>query len=458
MSLKTRLTLFFFVTFTGVMLILAAMLIGIVTAEIHQVTQGNLELVSEHLLSDFESKGQDSHAATADLPTGFVYQLWSADAALISASLASPSTPMDESAFKQDNFNELSKVRLFTENYYILTTPFKDISGEIRYLQVGVGLSQVNASAEKMIWITAAGILTAGLLFTFVWWLILDHFSKNLHALGQMTRDMANISTSSTIENFDLSFEGSFKDLANTIAQTREKLEQIFKAHNQFLVAITHDLRTPLTVIKGNIGLMRMMKHIDHEALNAMDEEIDRLDRLVNDMLVITQSERGEFAIEKTQVRFDQVLQDCIKHLKVIDQDEHQISLDSIEPARVDGNEDRLKQVILNLGVNALKFTPPHGKVRLGLRLMQGNMFFWVADTGEGIPESELSSIFTWNYSGSNAQEFRAKERSFGLGLYITNSIVKLHGGHIEVESKVGVGTTFYVWLPLSQDADQLNA
>ena len=458
MSLKTRLTLFFFITYTGVMLILAAILMGFVTAEIHQVTQKNLELATEHLLTDFETNGIDSHAAKTILPTGIVYQFWAPDSSLISASSTSPESPLDPDAISREQFEELSKVKLSANDYYILTTPFENKDGEISHLQVGISLSQVNDSAYKIYWITAAGILSAGLLFTFVWWLILDHFSKNLRDLGRMTREMANISTSATLEELDLSFEGSFKDLANTIAQTREKLEQIFRAHSQFLVAITHDLRTPLTVIKGNIGLMRRMKHIDHEALNAMDEEVDRLDRLVNDMLVITQSERGEFAIEKTQVRFDQVLQECIKHLEVIDQGEHKITLDLIEPALVDGNEDRLKQVILNLGVNALKFTPQQGKVRFGMRLMQGNMFFWVADTGEGIPESELSSIFTWNYSGSNAQEFRMKERSFGLGLYITNSIVKLHGGHIEVESNVGEGTTFYVWLPLSQGAEQLNA
>ncbi len=455
MSLKTKLTLFNFFAFTGVMVILVTTLVCLGLVEFRRMIRNDLQFVSEQIKGELSVEDSNPQKLLDQIPMELVYQLWDADGKLIESSPQMESQVLESAALSRQNEVSFNKTRLDSEPIFILTTPIESEVGGINYLQVGMGISHHHDSIIRIVWFVSGGILLSGAIFSYCWWMVLNHFSKSLHDLGEMTQEIGNISSSAFPSNFDLSFEGSFKDLAQTIQQTREKLAQIFRSHNQFLGAITHDLRTPLTVIKGNIGLMRKMQQIDNESLDAMEEEADRLDRLVNDLLVITQSESGEFSIIKKPVRFDTILNGCIKQLRVLDQDEHQITLDSVEEVIVDGNEDRLKQVVMNLGMNAIKYTPPQGKIRFGMRRMQANMFFWVADTGEGIPDGELSNVFAWNFSGSNAQTYRAQERSFGLGLYITNSIVKLHGGHIEVESQAGVGTTFYVWLPVMQAEDE---
>ena len=236
-----------------------------------------------------------------------------------------------------------------------------------------------------------------------------------------------------------------------TFNQTLVRLERLFNAQRRFLADVSHELRTPLTVIKGNVGLMRIMHTFDEESLDSIESEVDRLTRLVGDLLLMAQAETGRLPLLLDSVEVDDLLFEVFEQMKVLSKGQHEIRVGNIEPAVVTGDRDRLKQVLLNLGSNAIKFSPRDGKILLGLYVREKWVQILVSDEGPGIPKSEMDQLFERFYRGDKARSRTEKDAGFGLGLPIAYWIVRNHGGRIDVETDVGKGTTFSVWLPVSQ-------
>jgi len=235
-----------------------------------------------------------------------------------------------------------------------------------------------------------------------------------------------------------------------TFNKTLDRLERLINMDRRFIAYVSHELRTPLTVIKGNVGLMRIMNKIDQDSLNSIETEVDRLTRLVTDLLLIEQTEMGDFKLLKKPVEIDDLLMEVFKELQVITGNQYEIQISNIEPATVIGVRDRLKQVLLNLGSNAINYSPEGGKIIFDLRIESRRVLISVSDEGIGIPQEDLDCLFERFFRGKNAFTLPKKNVGFGLGLAIANSIVKNHGGQIEVKSVVGQGTTFVIWLPLA--------
>jgi signal transduction histidine kinase len=225
----------------------------------------------------------------------------------------------------------------------------------------------------------------------------------------------------------------------------------LFNAQRRFLADVSHELRTPLTVIKGNVGLMRIMHVFDEESLDSIESEVDRLTRLVGDLLLMAQAETGQLPLMLLSVEVDDLLFEVFEQMKVLSKGAHEIRIGNIEPAIVTGDRDRLKQVLLNLGSNAIKFTPEGGQILLSLYVRKNWVQILVSDEGPGIPKSEINQLFERFYRGDKSRSRSEKDVGFGLGLPIAYWIVRNHGGRIDVETEVGTGTTFSVWLPLSQ-------
>jgi two-component system, OmpR family, sensor kinase len=229
------------------------------------------------------------------------------------------------------------------------------------------------------------------------------------------------------------------------------RLERLFKSQRRFLADVSHELRTPLTVIKGNVGLMRIMHAFDEESLDSIESEVDRLTRLVGDLLLMAQAETGRLPLVLQVVEVDDLLFEVFEQMKVLSKDEHEIRIGNIEPAIVTGDRDRLKQVLLNLGSNAIKFSPENGLILLSLYVREDWVQIRVSDEGPGIPKSEMNQLFERFYRGDKSRTRTEKDVGFGLGLPIAYWIVRNHGGRIDVETEEGKGTAFSVWLPLSQ-------
>jgi signal transduction histidine kinase len=149
-------------------------------------------------------------------------------------------------------------------------------------------------------------------------------------------------------------------------------------------------------------------------------------------------------------VELDTLLLDAMQQMAVLARDRVKLKLGEIDQVLVCADQDRLKQVLVNLVGNAITYTPTGGEVTIGVGKVESKARITVSDTGPGIPEEDLPHIFERFYRGEKSRTRQKDGKGFGLGLSIAYWIVRNHGGQIDVESTVGQGTTFYVWLPLA--------
>jgi two-component system, OmpR family, sensor kinase len=236
-------------------------------------------------------------------------------------------------------------------------------------------------------------------------------------------------------------------DLARAFNQTLERLERLFRSQQRFLADVSHELRTPLTSVRGNLDLMKRMGEYDQESMIVIQEEMERMSRLLGDLLLLARADTGGLPLRFEPVELDNVLFDVYRQISRIDKSVT-VELAEVDQVIVRGDEDRLKQVILNLVDNSIKYTPSGGSVQLRLRKEDGRAILSVTDTGVGIPAEDLPHIFDRFYRVDKSRN--REQGGSGLGLAIVKWVVQAHGGRIQVESSVGAGTTFTVNLPLA--------
>lgn len=232
--------------------------------------------------------------------------------------------------------------------------------------------------------------------------------------------------------------------LARSFNQLLERMERLFQTQQQLLADVSHELRTPLTAIRGNVDLMRRMGEGDEESLDIILEELERMTRLVGDLLLLARADAGGIPLERKPVEVDPLLFEIYHQVMMLDISVN-VTLDEVDQVCVLGDADRLKQLMWNLVSNAIKYTPAGGEVHLSLSKNDGWARFVVQDTGVGISPQELPYIFDRFY---RVDKSRSQSGS-GLGLSIARYIAEAHGGRIEVASEVGQGTTFTVLLPV---------
>jgi signal transduction histidine kinase len=193
---------------------------------------------------------------------------------------------------------------------------------------------------------------------------------------------------------------------------------------------------------------MRKLRKVDLESLTSIDQEVDRLTRLVGDLLLLAQAESRRLPLDMKPLQLDKLLLEVFQQMRTLGGDHIQVHIHEIDQVEVIGDRDRLKQVFLNLGGNAIQYTPAGGDVHLTLKKDERSAMISFIDTGPGIKPEDLPHIFERFYRSDTSRK-RGKEDSFGLGLSIAFWIVRNHGGSIQVESAIGRGSTFTVILPL---------
>jgi signal transduction histidine kinase len=244
-------------------------------------------------------------------------------------------------------------------------------------------------------------------------------------------------------------------NLTMVLNRNLERLEQLFHVRQRFLADVSHELRTPLTTIRGNVDLMRRIGEADPEILDVVQEELERMTRLVGDLMLLARADTGALPIQQQSVELDTLFLDVYRQVRSLDQTIN-VSLEEVDQVMVLGDADRLKQLILNLVENAIKYTPPGGRVMMSLSKENGRSKLVVEDTGIGIPAEDLPHIYDRFYRVDKART--RSQGGSGLGLSIAKWIVEAHQGTIEVESEVGRGTTFTVHLPVLARSTRVTA
>ncbi len=237
--------------------------------------------------------------------------------------------------------------------------------------------------------------------------------------------------------------------LAMTFNEMLESIEQAYRAQQRFVSDASHELRAPLTAIQGNLELLnrhRTMPEAEREeALAELTREADRLTRLVADLLALARADAG-VPLKQHTIDLDMVILDAFRSARQLARGQ-KLLLDPFEPAQVVGDEDRLKQLVLILLDNALKYTPTNGKITLGLERLESSVKIIVRDTGVGIAPEDLPHVFERFY---RADPGRGRDPGgTGLGLPIAQWIVEQHSGKITLESQPAQGTLVTIVLPL---------
>ncbi len=239
--------------------------------------------------------------------------------------------------------------------------------------------------------------------------------------------------------------------LTVTVNDMLARMEGLFEAQRRFVADVSHELRTPLAAMQGNLEVLTRGAARDpqllEESLADLRQEVARLIRMVNDLLFLAWSDTG-FQMRREPFELDTLLLEVHRDLRPL-AGAVQLRIGEEDQVMVLGDRDRLKQVLLNLGINALQHTGPQGSVTLNLSQQDGRAIVSVNDTGTGIPPEDLLHIFERFYRAD-----QSRSRNYGgagLGLAIVKGIVEAHGGRVTVESVPGQGSTFMIHLPVYQ-------
>jgi signal transduction histidine kinase len=193
------------------------------------------------------------------------------------------------------------------------------------------------------------------------------------------------------------------------------------------------------------------MNSMDEESMDSIESEVDRLTRMVGDLLMLAQAESGKLPLDRRLVELDTILLEVMQQMRILVKERLKMRVAEIDQVLVCGDQDRLKQVLVNLIGNAIKYTQSGGEVVISLGKEDSKARLSVSDNGPGIPPEDLPHIFERFYRGEKARTRGRDGKGFGLGLSIAYWIVRNHGGNIEVESVIDQGTTFQMWLPLAK-------
>jgi len=236
--------------------------------------------------------------------------------------------------------------------------------------------------------------------------------------------------------------------LAATFNDMLDRLEKAFSSQKHFIQDASHELKTPLTILQGEleVTLKRIRTAAEYEeVLKSSLEEIRRISSIVENLLLLARVENRETGLDVREFNLQRVLQEAVNGMEILAREKSlALNLSPDGAVMIRGDEQKLKQVFLNLLDNAIKYTPPHGSVSMSASITADSVRITVQDTGIGIPPAELPHIFDRFYRVDKARS----SSGFGLGLSIAQSIVEAHHGTISAESSLNRGTTFTVFLP----------
>jgi signal transduction histidine kinase len=246
------------------------------------------------------------------------------------------------------------------------------------------------------------------------------------------------------------------RTLAGSIDRQRETIEQlnrVSRTRDLFLATVSHEMRTPLAALSMRVDLM-LKSHPDlppavEHGLNAMRVHVRQEAAMVDDLIDAARTLTGQMSVVRASVPLGRVVRDALSTIEV---NAHQKGITlRVTPAdfgdaiTIAGDARRLQQVLWNLVLNAIKFTPAGGAIHVDISAGQGQVRIDVADSGQGIAEEDLQHVF-----GAFTLQKHANATGLGLGLYIARRIVELHGGSLTVASAgEGLGSTFTIRLPI---------
>ena len=333
----------------------------------------------------------------------------------------------------------------------VVTMPIMENEKMVGIVQVGSSLEGVEEALEQLLLILLIAV-PAALLIASAGGLFLAN--KALRPVDAITRIARRIGSGDLSQRIRIKrVNDELGRLASTFNEMIAKLEKSFHQVKRFTADASHELKTPLTILRGEVevGLKKKRGLKEYQRILASNlEEINRMSRIVEDLLTLSRADMGELIMEREEIELSALAREVWEDLQLLAK-KKRIQLKFMDNGftRVEGDPLFLRQLILNITENGLKYTRAGGEVAVKVKgdRDQGVVRLLVADTGVGIPQKDLKRIFDRFYRVDGA---RSRETGgTGLGLSICQWIAQAHEGRIAVESKVGKGSTFTVTLPM---------
>jgi len=241
--------------------------------------------------------------------------------------------------------------------------------------------------------------------------------------------------------------------LTTTVNELLARLESSFTEQQRFVADASHELRTPLAILRGetDVALEKERTSEDYrQSLALIKDEAERLSRIVEDLFILARRPIETFIVSTEPVILNEVVDDCVRAAQVLaDRKGLHVGVKETAAVTLQGDDELLKRMLLNLLDNAVKYTPEGGQISVELTAQNGSARLIVRDTGIGIPEKDQPHVFDRFYRVDKARS--RVLGGAGLGLSIAHWIVEAHGGKIEVQSAAGKGSTFTVELPVAK-------
>ncbi len=332
-----------------------------------------------------------------------------------------------------------------------LVTDLRDVerSAQLRQVVVAVSIRPVAAATKEVIEamsITGSIILLISIALS--WWI-----TRRIEEIDRMIDDVSAISDGRSLHR-RIPVEGDNDEvgrLGSTLNAMIARLETSFAGLRRFTADASHELKTPLTVLRADIERAMTAPARGTEQLVALEEalqETARMADLVESLLTLARADEGRFDLHREPVSFDALARDVAETAHILGESAGiAVAMSAISPAMVMGDRVRLRQLCLNLITNAIKYTAKGGRVELSLETRDGAVLFSVKDTGIGIAGADLPFIFDRFWRVDRARS-RSERGGVGLGLAISQWIAQAHGGSITVTSRLGRGSTFAVSIP----------
>jgi len=277
---------------------------------------------------------------------------------------------------------------------------------------------------------------------------------RALHPVDEIRQKAAQITSRNLSERLPVVHTGDeLERLATDLNRMIARLEESFLQINRFSADASHELRTPLTVLQGELEAIAQkgqgLPDDVRDTIGSALEETQRLSKIVASLLAISRLEAGEARVQPVRLDFAELARTTTDQMKLL-AEEKRISLtsDGSEPVEIQADPSRLKQVVVNLLDNAIKYTPEGGNVSISVMRQDDHAVLEVADSGLGISADDLPHVFERFYRADKARS--RQMGGTGLGLSIVRSICLAHGGQIAVNSTEGRGSLFRVELPLA--------
>jgi heavy metal sensor kinase len=475
MNIRLRLTFWYTAIFLLILVIFSLAVYVALTRNLMNTVDNHLQREVGEILGnlDFESDGHDDHPsegdndhspATTAIELSYTPEegvLWRVldvtgqplidpghfAGAVFTADVTHLSRAQLENAALADG----TPIRLYTVPF-VIEPHFEGV------VQVAESYRHVQEVQNQLIFLLGVGIPLTLLASSAGGWFLA---ASALAPIDRITRTARQISASDLHQRIELErADDEVGRLADTFDQMLARLEEAFEQQRRFIADASHEMKTPLTILKGDVEVALTRPRSPEyyrETLEMVNSTTDRLIALVQELLLLARADSRHDILHLDTVNLAQLLTDEVARLlpKAIDKN-IELHLDAPEMLRLEADAAKLQRLFMNLIDNALKYSNPGDSVTVTAQVVEGQARVTVADTGPGIAAEHLPHLFERFYRVDKARshaESTGTGSGAGLGLSIAQWLAQTHHGRVEVASRPGQGTVFTVWLPLTPPA-----